>query len=218
MFHAAGAPPESPPDSPGVPAGPLRVYGAPDAPPSVEDMTQEMNETTRTVAFLTAPEGVERVELTDPWAAVADAGLTPRLVSTEAGEVQTFDHLDKAEALPVDAEVGEVSVDDFDALVLPGGVANPDALRLDDQAVGFVRDFLASGKPVAAICHAPWTLVEADAVRGRRLTSWPSLATDVRNAGGDWVDERVVQDGNLITSRKPDDLPAFINALLESLA
>ncbi len=139
------------------------------------------------------------------------------LISTEAGEVQTFDHLDKAETRPVDEVVGDADVDSYDALVLPGGVANPDALRMDEQAVAFIKAFVASGKPVAAICHAPWTLVEADVLRGRTLTSWPSLQTDIRNAGGEWVDEKNVVDGNLITSRNPDDIPAFISALLEAL-
>ncbi|MGO4256784.1 type 1 glutamine amidotransferase domain-containing protein [Marmoricola sp. RAF53] len=172
----------------------------------------------KTVAFLTAPEGVERVELTHPWDAVADAGARPELLSTQDGEVQTYDHLDKAEARTVDRLVADVSVDDYDALVLPGGVANPDALRMDETAVRFVRDFVASGKPVAAICHAGWMLAEAEVVADRRVTSWPSLETDLRNAGADWVDEPLVTDGNLITSRKPDDLPGFTNALLESLA
>ena len=172
----------------------------------------------RTVAFLVAPEGIEQVELPEPWQAVRDAGLTPRLVSIESGEVQAFEHLDKADTFPVDDVVADVSVEDFAALVLPGGVANPDALRMDGTAVAFVRDFVASGKPVAAICHAAWVLVEADVVRGHRLTSWPSLATDVRNAGGDWVDESVVEDANLITSRKPDDLPDFTAALAKALA
>ncbi|HEX4190878.1 MAG TPA: type 1 glutamine amidotransferase domain-containing protein [Marmoricola sp.] len=170
------------------------------------------------VAFLTATEGVERVELTRPWQAVSEAGAEAVLLSTAAGDVQTFDHLDKAEKRPVDQVVGDASVDDFDALVLPGGVANPDQLRLDGDAVAFVRAFLASGKPVAAICHAPWTLVEADVVSGRTLTSWPSLQTDLRNAGATWVDQEVVTDGNLITSRNPDDIPAFNNAVLEALA
>ncbi len=172
----------------------------------------------KTIAFLVAAEGIERVELTDPWDAVEKAGATAHLVSPDAGEVQTFDHLDKAETRPVDRTVADASVDDYDLLVLPGGVANPDALRTDEAAVAFVRDFVASGKPVAAICHAPWTLVEADVVRGRTMTSWPSLQTDLRNAGAEWVDEEVVIDGNLITSRKPDDLPAFNSALLEALA
>jgi protease I len=169
------------------------------------------------IAFLTATEGIERVELTDPWESVTDAGHTAELLSTESGEVQTFDHLDKAATRPVDRLVGEASVDDYDALVLPGGVANPDALRLDSGAVAFVRDFAASGKPVAAICHAPWVLVEADTLQGKQVTSWPSLRTDIRNAGGDWVDEEVVVDGNLITSRNPGDIPAFTKALLEAV-
>lgn len=171
----------------------------------------------KTIAFLVATEGTERVELTEPWDAVKDAGHRPVLVSTESGEVQTFDHLDKSETFPVDVVVGETAAAEYDALVLPGGVANPDQLRTDDAAVGFVREFVASGKPVAAICHAPWTLVEADVVRDRTVTSWPSLRTDLTNAGARWVDERVVTDGNLLTSRKPDDLPAFIAALLEAV-
>ena len=171
----------------------------------------------KTVAFLVAPEGIEQVELTEPWAAVEKAGGTPRLLSTTSGKVQAFEHLDKADTFAVDQEVGEADPDTFAALVLPGGVANPDALRLDEDAVAFVRSFVESGKPVAAICHAPWTLVEADVVRGKRVTSWPSLQTDLRNAGADWVDEEVVVDGNLVTSRKPDDLPAFNEKLLELL-
>ncbi|MGW0904522.1 type 1 glutamine amidotransferase domain-containing protein [Streptomyces sp. NPDC002853] len=170
------------------------------------------------VAFLMAPEGVEQIELTDPWKAVTDAGGEPVLVSTEAGRVQAFDHLDKADTFPVDEVVGEVSAESFDGLVLPGGVANPDALRLDEQAVSFVRGFFEGGRPVAAICHAPWVLVEAGVVSGRGLTSFPSLRTDIRNAGGTWVDEqvKVCHDGpnTLITSRKPDDLKAFCEAFL----
>ena len=169
------------------------------------------------VAFLVAPEGIEQVELTEPWTAVTDAGHEAVLVSTESGSVQMFNHLDKADTQDVDLTVGEAKVEDFDALVLPGGVANPDALRTDDTAVGFIRDFVASGRPVAAICHAPWTLVEADVLKGRRVTSWPSLQTDIRNAGGEWVDEALVTDGNLITSRNPDDLPQFCGAVVESL-
>ena len=177
-------------------------------------MSESTNNGTKTIAFLVAAEGIEQVELTDPWQAVVDAGHTAVLVSPKSGSVQMFNHLDKADTQKVDKTVADVSADDFDALVLPGGVANPDALRTDKDAVALVKDFMASGKAVAAICHAPWTLVEADVVRGRKLTSWPSLATDIRNAGGEWVDERSVVDGNLITSRKPDDLPAFISALL----
>ena len=170
------------------------------------------------IAFLTAPEGIERVELTDPWDSVTGAGHSATLLSTEPGTVQTFDHLDKAETRPVDGLVKEASVDDYDALVLPGGVANPDALRMDTDAVAFIKAFVESGKPVAAICHAPWTLVEAGVLKGRTLASWPSLQTDIRNAGGTWQDEEVVVDGNLITSRNPDDIPAFTKALLDALA
>lgn len=169
------------------------------------------------VAFLAAGEGIESVELTEPWAAVTRAGHTAELVSPERGEVLLFEHLDKDGSQQVDRTVSEVSVDDYDALVLPGGVANPDALRLDESAVALVRSFLGAGKVVAAICHAPWLLIEAGGVGGRRLTSWPSLQTDLRNAGAHWVDEEVVLDGNLITSRKPDDLPAFSRAILEAL-
>lgn len=173
--------------------------------------------TTKKVAFLVAAEGIERVELTEPWKAVTDAGHQAVLVSPKAGEVQTFDHLDKAEKRPVDQTVADTKVEDFDALVLPGGVANPDALRLDKAAVQLVRDFVAAGYPVAAICHAPWLLVEAGVVAGRRLTSWPSLQTDIRNAGGEWVDEPLVIDGNLMTSRNPHDLPQFCGAIVEAL-
>ncbi|KAB7745307.1 DJ-1/PfpI/YhbO family deglycase/protease [Nostocoides sp. F2B08] len=171
----------------------------------------------KTIAFLVAHEGIEQVELTEPWKAVTDAGHQAVLVSPKSGEVQMFEHLDKADTKAVDKTVSEVSASDFDALVLPGGVANPDALRMDEGAVALVKEFIASGRPVAAICHAPWTLVEADVLSGRTLTSWPSLQTDIRNAGGEWVDERVVVDGNLITSRNPDDLPAFCSALVEAL-
>ncbi|MFI5806085.1 type 1 glutamine amidotransferase domain-containing protein [Streptomyces sp. NPDC051561] len=170
------------------------------------------------IAFLVAPEGIEQVELTEPWAAVGAAGGTPVLVSTESGQVQAFHHLDKADTFPVDQVVGETSVEEYDGLVLPGGVANPDALRLDENAVAFAKSFFDADKPVAAICHAPWTLIEADVLRGRTLTSWPSLRTDIRNAGGTWVDEQVKicngGPGTLITSRKPDDLKAFCEALV----
>lgn len=172
---------------------------------------------TKKVAFLVAAEGIERVELTEPWKAVTDAGHEAVLVSPKPGEVQTFDHLDRAEKRPVDQTVADSKAEDFDALVLPGGVANPDALRMDTAAVQLVKDFMESGRPVAAICHAPWTLVEADVLRGRRLTSWPSLRTDIRNAGGEWVDEALVIDGNLITSRRPHDLPKFCGAVVEAL-
>jgi protease I len=172
----------------------------------------------RKVAFLVATEGIEQVELTEPWKAVQEAGGTPELVSTEAGEVQAFHHLDKADTFPVDHVVDDVSVDDYDLLVLPGGVANPDALRTHEGAVELVRSFVIRGKPVAAICHAPWTLVEAGVLAGRRLTSWPSLRTDLRNAGAEWVDEEVVVDQGLITSRNPDDLPAFCARLVEEAA
>ncbi len=172
---------------------------------------------TKRIAFLTASEGIEAVELTDPWDAVTGAGHTAELLSPESGEVQLFNHLDKAETRSVDTTVADASVDDYDALVLPGGVANPDALRMDEKSVAFIKAFVDSGKPVAAICHAPWTLVEAGVLSGKRVTSWPSLQTDIRNAGGDWVDEEVVEDGNLITSRNPDDLPAFSKALLSAL-
>ncbi|MEU7227508.1 type 1 glutamine amidotransferase domain-containing protein [Streptomyces chrestomyceticus] len=171
------------------------------------------------VAFLVAPEGIEQVELTEPWQAVIDAGGTPKLVSTESGRVQAFHHLDKADTFPVDQTVDQAQVGDFDGLVLPGGVANPDALRMNEKAVAFARGFFDAGKPVAAICHAPWTLIEADVVRDRTLTSWPSLRTDIHNAGGTWVDEQVkVCTGGpntLITSRKPDDLKAFCDTFVK---
>lgn len=169
------------------------------------------------VAFLVAGEGIEQVELTEPWKAVADAGFEPQLLSPESGEVQMFNHLDKGDKKQVDVPVADADIDDYVALVLPGGVANPDALRQDDDAVDFVREFVGSGKPVAAICHAPWTLIEAGVLDGRRLTSWPSLQTDIKNAGGSWVDEEVVIDQNLITSRNPDDIPAFNSAVLDAL-
>ncbi|QIP88168.1 type 1 glutamine amidotransferase [Streptomyces sp. Tu 2975] len=174
------------------------------------------------IAFLTAHEGVEQVELTQPWQAVSDSGDKPQLVSTRSGRVQAFNHLDKADSFPVDQVVADTSVDEFGALVLPGGVANPDALRMDADAVAFVKAFFDAGKPVAAICHAPWTLIEADVVRGRSLTSWPSLRTDIRNAGGEWVDEQVrvceAAPSTLITSRKPGDLEAFCDAFTAEFA
>jgi protease I len=169
------------------------------------------------IAFL-ATDMVEQVELTEPWKAVEEAGATPELVSLKEGEVQGFNHYDKAERFPVDRTVDEVRADDYEGLVLPGGVGNPDTLRMDDDAVRFVREFVERGRPVAVICHGPWTLVEADVVRGRTLTSWPSLQTDIRNAGGNWVDREVVTDDNLTSSRKPDDLPAFCRTLVEQFA
>jgi protease I len=171
----------------------------------------------RRVAFLTASEGIEGAELTEPWQAVIGAGHTAELLAPEEGKVQLFEHLDRDGTQAVDRTVADASPADYDALVLPGGVANPDALRLDEDAVAFVRDFVLSGKPVAAICHAAWMLIEAGVVEGRRVASWPSLRTDLRNAGAKWVDQDVVLDGNLITSRKPDDLPGFSRALLEAL-
>lgn len=174
------------------------------------------------IAFLAAPEGVEQVELTEPWQAVAANGDTPRLVSTAPGSIQAFHHLDKGDTFPVDDLVADASADQYDALVLPGGLANPDALRADADAVAFVKAFFDAGKPVAAICHAPWTLIEADVLTGRTLTSWPSLRTDITNAGGTWVDEQVkVCTGGpntLVTSRKPDDLKAFCETLTAEFA
>ena len=173
--------------------------------------------TGKKIAFL-ATDMVEQVELTEPWKAVEEAGGTPELVSLEEGEIQGFDHYDKADTFRVDRVVSDVTVDDYDGLVLPGGVGNPDTLRADEDAVRFARTFVESGKPVAVICHGPWTLVEADVVRDRTLTSFPSVRTDIRNAGGNWVDEEVVVDDGLISSRNPDDLPAFCKTLVEELS
>jgi protease I len=169
------------------------------------------------IAFVVAPEGVEQIELTEPWKAIESEGGTPELLSTEHGQVQAFNHLDKGDTFEVDRTVADASPSDYDGLVLPGGVANPDFLRMDEQAVAFIRGFFEQAKPVAVICHGPWTLVEADVLRGRRITSWPSLKTDIRNAGGTWVDEEVVVDEGLVSSRKPDDLPAFCAKLVEEL-
>ena len=169
------------------------------------------------VAFLVANEGIEQVELTEPWRTVQEAGGKPRLIAPHAGEAQAFPHLVKADSFPVDQTVAEANPADYVALVLPGGVVNPDVLRMDKDAVEFVRAFFDADKPVAAICHAPWTLVEADVVRGRTMTSWPSLQTDLRNAGAEWVDQKVVVDGKLVTSRNPGDLPAFNTKLAEVL-
>jgi protease I len=172
----------------------------------------------QTIAFLVADEGVEEVELREPWKAVEKAGGTPELVSPKGGSVQAFNHLDKAGAFDADAGLDDADPARYDGLVLPGGVANPDMLRIDPRAVEFVRAFFADERPVAVICHGPWTLVEAGVVEGRTLTSWPSLRTDIRNAGGSWVDETVHVDGVLVSSRKPDDLPAFCEKMLEQLA
>ena len=169
------------------------------------------------VAFL-ATDMVEQVELTEPWKAVKEAGATPELVSLEEGEIQGFNHYDKADAFKVDRTVEEARADDYDALVIPGGVGNPDTMRTDENAVELVRQFFEQGKPVGVICHGPWMLVEAGVVRGRTVTSWPSLRTDIRNAGGDWVDELVVVVDGLVTSRKPDDLPAFTAKIVEEFA
>ena len=166
------------------------------------------------IAFLAA-DGVEQVELTEPWRAVEQAGGEPELISLESGKIQGFDHHDKDQTFKVDGTVKDADPTDYDGLVLPGGVINPDILRTDAKAVGFVRTFFEQGKPVGAICHGIWTLVEAGVVRGRTLTSWPSLKTDVENAGGTWVDEELHVDRGLFTSRKPDDLPAFCGKLVE---
>jgi protease I len=176
----------------------------------------------KTVAFLVAMEGIEQVELTEPWKAVEESGGTPRLVAPEAGEVQAFNHLDKADRFPVDQTVNDANVSSYDALMLPGGVANPDQLRTIPAAVSFAKDFFDAGKPVAVICHGPWTLVEADVVRDRTITSWPSLKTDLRNAGARWVDEEVVVctsgPNTMISSRKPDDLKAFCQEIIDHFA
>ena len=170
------------------------------------------------IAFLVAAEGTEQVELTEPWKAVEEAGGKPELISIKHGEIQGFNHFDKADTFRVDRTVEEASADDYDGLVLPGGVGNPDQLRGDENAVAFARAFFDQGKPVGVICHGPWTLVEAGVVRDRTLTSWPTLQTDIRNAGGNWVDREVVVDNGLVSSRKPDDIPAFNAKLVEELA
>src|ERR687885_2629282 len=169
------------------------------------------------IAFL-ATDGVEQVELIEPRKAVESEGAEVELISLEKGEFQGFEHLDKGQTFTADKAAKDADPDDYDGLVLPGGVANPDFLRADEDAVHFVRAFFEAKKPVGAICHGPWTVVEADVVKGRTLTSWPSLQTDIRNAGGTWVDEKVHVDNGLVTSRKPDDLPAFIGKLIEEIA
>jgi protease I len=173
--------------------------------------------TGKRVAFV-ATDGVEQAELDEPWRAVQEAGAEPELISIKSGEIQAFQHLDKGDTFPVDREVTDASAGEYDALVLPGGVANPDFLRVDPDAVAFVHEFFEQGKPVGVICHGPWTLIEADVVRGRTLASWPSLKTDLRNAGATWVDQEVVVDQGLVSSRRPDDLPAFCSKLVEEIA
>jgi protease I len=171
----------------------------------------------RRIAFL-ATDGVEQSELMEPWRAVREAGADADLISLESGHIQGFQHLSAADAFMVDLTIDEADASAYDGLVVPGGVANPDRLRMDERAVRFVGEFFAAGKPAGVICHGPWMLVEADVVRGRTLTSWPSLRTDIRNAGGEWVDQQVVVDGPLVTSRKPGDLPAFCATLIDQLA
>jgi protease I len=165
-----------------------------------------------------ATDGVEQVELTEPVKALKGAGAEVIVVSPKSGEIQGMNHDEKGDKIPVDAELASVRPDEFDAIVLPGGVANPDYLRVNEQAVAFVKHFVQSGKPIAAICHGPWTLIEAGGVKGKRMTSWPSLHTDLANAGATWVDETCVVDGRLVTSRKPDDLPAFCDNMLKMFA
>jgi protease I len=167
------------------------------------------------VAFLVANEGVEEIELTEPMKAAKNAGAEVHIIAPEVGKVQAFNHLDKSNVYEADQATSSASAADYDAVVLPGGVANPDFLRTDEKAVGFVKDMWEAGKPIAAICHGPWTLVEAGILDGRTVTSWPSLQTDIRNAGATWVDEEVHTDAGLVTSRKPDDLPAFCDKMIE---
>jgi len=183
-------------------------------------MAAELNG--KTIAFLVANEGVEQVELTSPWQAVEAAGGTPVLIAPEKGKVQAFEHLDKGDTFDATVTTADADADEFDGVVLPGGVANPDFLRTDAAAVAFVQRVAQAGKPIAAICHGPWTLVEAGVVQGKTLTSWPSLQTDIRNAGGQWQDEQVVRDDangfTLVTSRNPDDLDAFDEAIVSVFA
>ena len=179
-------------------------------------MADELNG--KKIAFLVAQEGVEEAELAKPWQAVEQAGGTPELIAPEDGVVQAFQHLDKSATFAVDKTLGDADPADYAGVVLPGGVANPDQLRTEPKAVEFLQRFFAEGKPVGVICHGPWTLVEADLVRDRTITSWPSLQTDIRNAGGKWVDEEVVVDEGLVSSRNPDDLPAFCAKIVEEFA
>ena len=169
----------------------------------------------RKVAIL-ATDGVEEVEITEPMKALKEAGAQVTVVSPKSGQIQAMNNdVEPAGRIPVDVEVGAAQPDQFDALILPGGTTNPDKLRMDGQAVAFVRHFVDGNKPIAAICHGPWTLVEAGGVRGRKMTSWPSLQTDLRNAGAEWVDQECVRDGSLVTSRNPNDLPAFCKGMVE---
>jgi protease I len=167
---------------------------------------------------IVAADMVERIELIEPRRALDEAGATTELISLKPGEIRTFNHFDPAESEKVDKAVEEVDASDYDALMIPGGVGNPDQLRGDENMVAFVRDFFEQGKPVATICHAPWVLIDADVVRGRTMTSWPTVGTDLRNAGANWVDKEVVVDGGLVTSRKPDDIPAFNKKMIEEFA
>ena len=173
--------------------------------------------TNKKVAILVA-DGFEQVEMTEPRKALDNAGAQTMIVSPVEGEVQGWNHFDKADKFKVDVPLGEADADDFDALLLPGGVANPDQLRMKPEAVQFVKDFFDARKPVAVICHGPWTLIEADVVRGRTMTSWPSVKTDLINAGAEWVDEEVVVDNGLVSSRNPNDIPAFNKKMIEEFA
>ncbi len=171
----------------------------------------------RTIAML-ATDGVEQVELTEPVKALKEAGAAVKVVSDKDGEIQAFKHHDKSSKIPVDEFLEDAEASEFDGLVLPGGVINPDALRLVPEAIEFVRHFVTEKKPIAAICHGPWTLIDAGGVKGKTMTSWPSLKTDLANAGANWVDQQVVTDADLVTSRKPDDLPAFTKKMVEAFS
>ncbi len=178
-------------------------------------MTEQLNN--KKVAIL-ATDGVEQVELTQPKQALEQAGAQTHVISPKSGNIQGWNHFDKGDQIPVDVSLDSANPNDYDALVLPGGVVNPDQLRINPEAVQFIKSFFEAGKPVAAICHGPWTLIEADVVKGRTLTSWPSLKTDLRNAGATWVDQEVVVDQGLVTSRNPQDIPAFNSKIIEEFA